>query len=381
MCVAISLMPGATITEEEVYKMDRANADGVGIAWADGHIVQWHKTVNVKPEQVAKFVNYHANRPRLLHFRFATAGGTKVELCHPFEIGPLGSCKPSGRANRVMIHNGHWSRWDEVLRLMAREALLPDRGPWSDSRLAAFLAYHDPEWLDALGGKVAILDGAGQLTHRGDWQELREGIKVSNKSWDISFDYKRGGYSGYEDWKGWGWKDTDWEEYSKHQEERRAQRVKEYQEEKAKREQEKQKGEKADEETACAAVYDIGSLAPGATESDPGDAGETRGYGPKQATALVKKDTTKLGAAGRRYGGKGNAEGLDLWAGAEDGYWSDSQEQQWVWKNPVDERIYTISEGGDVVPFIQAGVSGDGVVRGGSQVRHERYDIGGEGGE
>lgn len=204
MCVAITLEPGANLTLDEITKMDRANADGVGLGWVEADGVHWWKTTKVHPEEVKENLILTAESPRLLHFRYATAGGTKDELCHPFDISERSICSPMGVGKKIMIHNGHWGRWMEVAKLLRDEDLLPDNGPWSDTRLAAFLAHTDEDWLVALGGRVATLDDDGDIMRMGDWTELRTGIFVSNKSWDVNLASKRGGYEGHRTWKGWG---------------------------------------------------------------------------------------------------------------------------------------------------------------------------------
>jgi hypothetical protein len=219
MCVAVTLAPGSTLTRDEVERMNRSNSDGVGVAWAHNGAVHWFKTTKVEPEHIERLIYYWSNFPRLVHFRLATAGGTRSDLCHPFEVGPLASCRTQGSSGKVMIHNGHWGRWSEVHALLEAEDLLPDKGPWSDSRLAAYLAHADPDWLQALGGRVAMMDGEGKVDRMGDWQQLRQGIYVSNKIWDYN-NYRRGGYTGYGEWKGWEWDEHDWAEYMAASEER-----------------------------------------------------------------------------------------------------------------------------------------------------------------
>ena len=218
MCVAVSLMPGASLSDEEIYRMGTTNGDGVGIAWARDGKVSWYKTIHYKVGTVSHFINTHLDQPRLVHFRLATAGGTRVDLCHPFEISPSASCAATGAGDKVMIHNGHYGRWKELLEFLEKENLLPDKGPWSDTRLVAYLAHNDPDWLNVLGGKVAVLRGDGQFTHLGDWDDLHDGVKVSNKHWNREQVVGKGGYTGFKQWPGWGvdgrgWSKHDWEQY------------------------------------------------------------------------------------------------------------------------------------------------------------------------
>lgn len=210
MCVAITMMAGSVLAEDEIVKMGRANADGVGVSWVHGGRVHWQKAVRYSPKYVTELISRWRHVPRLVHFRLSTAGGTRSDLCHPFEISPVANCNPSGSGDRVMIHNGHWGQWDDLLKILKKEDLLPDEGPWSDTRLVAYLSHSDPDWLNVLGGKVAVMSGDGQTTHLGDWNELREGIKVSNFHWNTESGYKRGGYAGYRQWRGWEWGEGDW---------------------------------------------------------------------------------------------------------------------------------------------------------------------------
>lgn len=203
MCVAITLNPGTNLTVEEIAKMHQYNKDGFGFAWHEDGFVHWWKTLNVVPSEIAHILSSFEGHSRIAHFRLSTAGGIVNKLCHPFEIGPRANCRVQGSSsNRVMIHNGHWTQWDDVRNLLNREGLLPDDGPWSDSRLAAYLASEDEEWLQALGGRVAILDTEGGISRLGDWTELRPGLMVSNTHWNS--DHSRGGYNGWRSWQGWG---------------------------------------------------------------------------------------------------------------------------------------------------------------------------------
>jgi hypothetical protein len=240
MCVAITLEPGTHLTLDEVVKMGNANGDGVGLAWNEDDVVHWFKTIHYNPEYIQYLIKKFDDSFRLVHFRLSTAGGVRTDLCHPFEIGPFANTAQAGHANKVMIHNGHWNRWGEVFKILKEEQLLPDTGPWSDSRLAAFLASFDEDWLETVTGRVATLDGRGNIRLLGDWQQLRPGIKVSNKIWDHDYSYKRSGRDRY--WEGWGRTEDEWKAKEEHEKAKRAA------EEKAKEEKEKEKEKSAREE-------------------------------------------------------------------------------------------------------------------------------------
>lgn len=218
MCVAICMEPGSTLTEEEVGKMGRANADGVGLAWAEDGAVKWWKSTNYRDEYLTHVVNERVDFFRFVHFRLSTAGGVRADLCHPFEIGPLANPAPTGVSSRVLMHNGHWHRWTDVFDILKKEQLLPDTGPWSDTRLGALLASQDMDWIDTMGGKVAVLEGDGSIKRWGVWEELRAGIKVSNKTWDHNYNYKRSGKD--RQWTGWGWSEENWKEKEAHEKEK-----------------------------------------------------------------------------------------------------------------------------------------------------------------
>jgi hypothetical protein len=214
MCVAIVMEPGTELSLDEITKMGKANGDGVGFAWADGDSVQWFKTVVYNPEKIAYHINARKDYFRLVHFRLSTAGGVRNELCHPFEVGPLASSESAGTGSMVLIHNGHWHRWSDVFDILKNEQILPDGGPWSDTRLMALLASYDPEWLDTVGGRVATMDSEGNIKMWGDWSDLRTGIKVSNKIWENhNYSFKRSGKDRH--WQGWGWSEDNWKDYDR----------------------------------------------------------------------------------------------------------------------------------------------------------------------
>jgi hypothetical protein len=173
--------------------MDRTNRDGFGMAWAKGEKIYWYKTLTIDPESIANLIDRWSDYPRLVHFRLSTAGGIKTELCHPFEISPTARCRASlVTTDSVLIHNGVWHDWDTVYKEAQKGGFLPDPGPWSDTRLAACLAFFDKDWLKALegyAGKVAIMNKFGEIHRSGDWKEYRTGMFVSNTHWNSDNHY------------------------------------------------------------------------------------------------------------------------------------------------------------------------------------------------
>lgn len=226
MCVAVTLLPGAELTQDEIVKMGNANGDGFGFAWAEGGVVNWWKSISYDADYFTWIVSEKKEFPRFVHFRLSTVGGIDLELCHPFEVGPNAACAFRGTGNKVLMHNGHWSRAGDIFDILKKEDILPDKGPWSDTRIAAFLASYDEDWLTTVTGKVATLDGDGNIKLVGYWDELRSGIKVSNKVWEShTYDYKKTGIG--RRWEGWGWSDKHWmekEAYEKAKKEAQAQK-------------------------------------------------------------------------------------------------------------------------------------------------------------
>lgn len=331
MCVAIIMEPGTELSLDEINKMGKANGDGVGFSWADGEVVQWYKTVVYNPEKIHYHINARKDYFRLVHFRLSTAGGVKPELCHPFEVGPMASCEPAGSASMVLIHNGHWHRWNDVFDIMKKEDILPDVGPWSDTRFMSLLASYDPEWLDTVGGRVATMDYQGNIKMWGDWEDLRPGVKVSNKHWERhTYSFKRSGRD--RNWQGWGWTEENWRDYEKAKED-------------AKKEREEQEAKKEAQNGSQGQSQESGTQ--GTEEKTwPVRVGAERGDG--RVSALSAETQGK--DAGRDSSGSGEGEqhvpmGKIQRQTSADGRpqviydhtpWQNPSTKRWYWLNPDD---------------------------------------------
>lgn len=186
MCVAIAIPEGAPFPDLETMEAcEWTNDDGIGIAFPDGNgRVEFFKDLSL-PE-LMDLGALTEGLSRLVHFRLATSGGVRPELCHPFPLTKTADVRLRGTAPRVLIHNGVWSDWDLAADLMAP---LP-AGPWSDTRLMArIIALHGDSWIrrfvgEERVGRLATLDGEGNIGLAGDWEmDDDTGVWFSNTYW------------------------------------------------------------------------------------------------------------------------------------------------------------------------------------------------------
>lgn len=143
MCVIIhcDIRPTDTLLE----MAEKKNPDGIGIGWfseEDGERwVRWEKGLTL--EEASPIVE-NIPLPFVVHFRKTTAGSSIPELCHPFPITDDATDAVSGRAKRILFHNGTISKWDDVFKSFIA-SLKPHEIPdteMSDSRAAAFMVHH-----------------------------------------------------------------------------------------------------------------------------------------------------------------------------------------------------------------------------------------------
>lgn len=212
MCVIFQVSAEANLTADEITAASVNNSDGWGVAFpdkqADGRtLVQWYKGLST--EQMLDIRESLEGISYVAHARMATAGGTGVELTHPFPVTPKAGLAIEGVAKKVLFHNGHWGGWERtrdalttVRKFEGRKQEFP-KGAWSDSRFLAYLlAHYDIETLGEeinAAGKLAIV-GVDSVVTYGDFSKVRDGIFASNMYWDTKY-----ANSGYGAW----WDDKD----------------------------------------------------------------------------------------------------------------------------------------------------------------------------
>jgi len=182
MCIALATTNQTTKPSLAVLRAcELANPHGGGIAWRVGKGIRWEKGIGA--EEIHEIIRRNEG-PFLIHFRIATVGAPKPELCHPFPVGGDASLALSGKASSVIAHNGTWHNWKSVIERAARslKAKLP-QGPISDSRAMAWLVAQvgARAFNGVTGSRFAYFTRNG-IKLFGDWHKL-DGFYASNLNW------------------------------------------------------------------------------------------------------------------------------------------------------------------------------------------------------
>lgn len=135
-------------TPELIRKAWARNNDGAGMAWrvdeGKNAKVRWLKGMSL--QDVLDRIET-TPRPYILHFRAASCGPAIPELTHPFPVQKDVPLSLEGETEGVVFfHNGTWNAYDDraIEETIHNNRQTPD-GPWSDSRVIA--------WLSAFHGK------------------------------------------------------------------------------------------------------------------------------------------------------------------------------------------------------------------------------------
>lgn len=195
MCI-IAISPlGKKLSQKAFECMWESNPHGLGMAFPTKNGIGIVKGLMREDEAWEEYQNLPSGVPHILHFRYATHGGVRPELTHPFVVhegSPLVIREEVGEP--VLAHNGVWNLYTLHLRELGL------KGPVSDSRvLAAFVGKvgventnkHAREIESA--GRVAILTPGRRLKLFGSWVK------------DGDFLYSNSGYKAVAVhwWKGW----------------------------------------------------------------------------------------------------------------------------------------------------------------------------------
>lgn len=139
------------------------NPHGAGIAWAENGKVRWKKGITLS--EVLALKDQVEGKPHIIHFRYATVGGKRNDLCHPFAIDEDATTSLEGETDKVLAHNGHWSGYSKDLYLTLDHNTQLPSGPWSDTRAMAWLAHvKGVNFLETIREKIAVLTGEGEIT-------------------------------------------------------------------------------------------------------------------------------------------------------------------------------------------------------------------------
>lgn len=204
MCVILAVNQGADdITTDEFFAANYTNSDGFGMAWLDNGLVKYVKTTH---KDADIYSEWRPPKPYVMHFRIATVGGTKPELCHPFVVSKRSPLKQEGTARRVLFHNGHWGEWNKWLGITFSGIGKLPQGAFSDSRTMALMVGHygdrSLDMADAISlQRIALLDANGDLKTLGEWDPGDDGVMRSNENhiWG----------QGYAHYSGYGWVNPD----------------------------------------------------------------------------------------------------------------------------------------------------------------------------
>lgn len=185
MCIIAAIEKGGRLPDADTIRvMWTNNPDGAGLMWADGDKVYGVKGLMTLEAFGAALRAVPAGAAAVLHFRIATSGGVRPEMCHPWPItsDPAALVATTWAGPYGLAHNGvlhglgckDLSDTGEFVRDVAAPLLdmcrdLLDKRAVSIMRAAS------------AGSRLALLDGSGRLVLTGDgWEEGPDGVMYSN---------------------------------------------------------------------------------------------------------------------------------------------------------------------------------------------------------
>ncbi len=212
MCVIICVEDGDYPSKATLKSAESMNSDGGAIAWLNKDGTKSYRK-GLKASKVWKLIQRqlkpHGIKTAIIHFRIASVGGVKPQLCHPFEIAedvPM-NMRSVKTTRELLFHNGTWSEYSEYLLDFLRaqkEPMAIPKGDYSDSRIMAYLAFQlgHQELNKLVSGwnKIAILTsegivkyGTGWVNHKGNscsndyaWKTQESVYSWNQSSWSNS---------------------------------------------------------------------------------------------------------------------------------------------------------------------------------------------------
>jgi len=181
MCV-IAICQGNYLTESEIKKMWIVNNHGAGLVyWSDG--LKMRKGF-MKLKELLAYYRFIKIYPHIIHFRSATSGGVLVSLTHPFEV-------KTSKGNGYLFHNGIWSDYESFKTYLKLKGLIEEDEVVNDTLVLSKVLseIYDIEkicqFLEAgLTWNKFVLALEDEYIKIGDFNQLKEGVKVSNNGWN-----------------------------------------------------------------------------------------------------------------------------------------------------------------------------------------------------
>lgn len=194
MCVIIfSPNTGSRPSNKTLELCEKANPHGIGIV-TQGSRKMFSVSKGVSLDFVKKTLK-NTEGAIAIHFRYATVGGTKDSLCHPFPCTDRAETWLDFEASDILMTNGTWMNWSQsysIVRKLQKIGKL--RGDISDTRAMAQIigATREHTWLGDITDKhpkhkrVRSLYMSKYQSRRtyfyGKWDSY-EGCKFSNMRW------------------------------------------------------------------------------------------------------------------------------------------------------------------------------------------------------
>jgi len=181
MCVIICVENGEFPSKETLKSAESLNSHGGAIAWLNKDGTKSYRK-GIKASKMWKLIQRQLApnhvTTAIIHFRIASVGGVKPQLCHPFEITEevTLNMKAVKTTKELLFHNGTWNEYTDALLGFLKVQKTPvqiPKGDYSDSRIMAYLAFQlgHTELNKLVDGwnKIAILTSEGIVKYGSGW--------------------------------------------------------------------------------------------------------------------------------------------------------------------------------------------------------------------